>query len=283
MEDADLVVDRIIGFAAAHPGISAVIQTGSRARGTRVDEFSDLDIELIGPGTGELVGADDWLPAIGPVLVNIHLANDQPHWPTCLVVLAEGRKVDFTLAGPARLDGLIADGFDELYQRGYRVLLDKDGSTTALPPATGSHTPARPTAAEIEATQREFWFEATQIPVYVARDDLWPAMLRSAELRDLLLAMAEWHTSARSGGRIDHWHNGHHLHEWLDPRFRDDLPAFFPRYNGAEILAAVHAMAHTFTHLAADVCRENHCRYWDLRERVLAHAERVTAARPGTG
>ncbi len=59
MEDADLVVDRIIEFAAAHPEISAVIQTGSRARGTRVDEFSDLDIELIGSGTGELVGADD--------------------------------------------------------------------------------------------------------------------------------------------------------------------------------------------------------------------------------
>ncbi|MBF6338619.1 aminoglycoside 6-adenylyltransferase [Nocardia abscessus] len=280
MEDADLVVDRIIEFAVAHPGISAVIQTGSRARGTRVDEFSDLDIELIGPGTGEFVGADDWLRAIGPVLVNIHLDNDEPHWPTCLVVLAEGRKVDFTLAGPGRLDDLIADGLDELYQRGYRVLLDKDGSTTALPPATGSHTPARPTAAEIEATQREFWFEATQIPVYVARGDLWPAMLRLAELRESLLTMAEWHTTARSGGRIDHWHNGHHLHEWLDLRFRDAPPDFFPRYTGREILTAVHALAHTFSALAADVCRETNCPELDLRDRVLADAERISTARP---
>ncbi|WP_280242365.1 aminoglycoside 6-adenylyltransferase [Nocardia abscessus] len=280
MEDADLVVDRIIEFAAAHPRISAVIQTGSRARGTRVDEFSDLDIELIGTGTGEFVGADDWLRAIGPVLVNIHLDNDEPHWPTCLVVLAEGRKIDFTLAGPGRLDDLIADGLDELYQRGYRVLLDKDGSTTALPPATGSHTPTHPTAAEIEETQREFWFEATQIPIYVARDDLWPAMLRVAELRELLLTMAEWHTTARSGGRVDHWHNGHHLHEWLDPRFHGDPPAFFPRYTGKEILAAVRAMADTFTQLTADVCRVWNHPALDLRERVLAHAERIAAAAP---
>ncbi|WP_280253350.1 hypothetical protein [Nocardia abscessus] len=26
-----------------------------------------------------LVGADDWLHAIGPVLVDIHLVNDEPH------------------------------------------------------------------------------------------------------------------------------------------------------------------------------------------------------------
>ncbi|MBF6465930.1 aminoglycoside 6-adenylyltransferase [Nocardia beijingensis] len=281
MEDPGLVIERIVAFAAAQPGISAVIQTGSRARGTRVDAFSDVDIELIGPGTGALVGADDWLRAIGPVLVNIHLDNHAPHWPTCLVVLAEGRKVDFTLAGPSRLARLIADGLDQLYQRGYRVLLDKDGSTTALPPATGSHTPARPSAAEIEAAQREFWFETTQIPIYVARGDLWHAMLRVGELRELLLTMAEWHTTARSGGRIDHWHDGHYLHEWLDSRFRDDPLTFFPHYDAAEILAAVHAMADTFTRMRAEVCREWHCPALDLRDRVLAHLDRIGTARPG--
>ncbi|MGK8522587.1 aminoglycoside 6-adenylyltransferase [Nocardia asteroides] len=277
MEDADLVIDKIIAFARARSGISAVIQTGSRARGTRVDAFSDLDIELIGPGTGDLVGADDWLHAIGPVLVNIHPDNDEPQWPTCLVVLAEGRKVDFTLAGPGRLDDMIAHGLDELYQRGYRVLLDKDGGTAALPPATGGHTTTAPTAAEIDRTQREFWFEATQIPVYVARGDLWPAMLRVAELRELLLTMAEWHTAARSGGHVDHWHNGHHLHEWLDPRFRADPPRFFPHYTGQETLAAVRAMAETFTQLTAEVCHAWRHPALDLRERVLAHAERIAA------
>ncbi|WP_454197534.1 aminoglycoside 6-adenylyltransferase [Nocardia sp. Marseille-Q1738] len=282
MEDADLVVDKIIGFAAAHPGISAVIQTGSRARGSRVDAFSDLDIELIGPGTAQLVGADDWLRAIGPVLVNIHLDNDEPHWPTCLVVLAEGRKVDFTLAAPARIEDMIADGLDELYERGYRVLLDKSGTTAALPPATGGHPVHRPTAAEIDTTQREFWFEATQIPIYVARGDLWHALLRVTEMRDLLLTMAEWHTTARSQGRIDHWHDGHHLDEWLDPRFRDDPAAFFPGYTGTEILAALRAMTDTFTRLAAEVCRQWDCPALDLRERVLAHAERIAALTPAS-
>ncbi|WP_225724612.1 MULTISPECIES: aminoglycoside 6-adenylyltransferase [unclassified Nocardia] len=277
MEDPEQLLKRILEFAADDPGIRAVIQTGSRARGTRIDEFSDLDLEFIGPGAKALVGDDAWAERIAPVLVGIHLANDEedePDWPTYLVVFAEGRKVDFTLADTARLTEL-RDELDELYERGYRVLLDKDGLAAGLPTASGRPRAEPPTAAEFETNQREFWFEATQVPIYAARGDLWHAQLRVAELRELLLTMLEWQTAATSSGQIDTWHAGHHVDEWVAAPLRDRTPAYFPAYQADSIVDAVRAMATTYataTAEAAEVLGHTDLR---LRDRVLAHIERI--------
>src|SRR5579875_3632373 len=112
MEDPRALLEDVLSLAARSEGIDAVIETGSRARKQRVDAFSDLDIELIGPGAPALAGRDDWPAEIAPVLVTLHLPNDEPGtegWPASLVVYAQGRKVDFTLAGPDRLRQLAAD------------------------------------------------------------------------------------------------------------------------------------------------------------------------------
>jgi aminoglycoside 6-adenylyltransferase len=130
MEDPQLMLKRVLEFAARREGIDAVVQTGSRARCERVDEFSDLDIELIGPGAASLIGRDDWLEEIAPVLVSVQLANkapEAPDWPICLVVYAHGRKVDFTLAGSERLRNLADHGLDATYGRGYVVHFDRTG------------------------------------------------------------------------------------------------------------------------------------------------------------
>lgn len=100
-----------------------------------MDALSDLDIELIGPGRAGLVGDDDWPGTIADVLVSIHLGNEapeEPDWPTCLVVFAEARKVDFTLAGTERIERMSGDGLDGLHQRGYIVRLDETGLTREL-------------------------------------------------------------------------------------------------------------------------------------------------------
>src|SRR5699024_7897329 len=189
MEDPCDLLGRVLAFADTREQIVAVTQTGSRARSYGGDAFSARDVELIGPGTAELVGNDEWPETIADVLVSLHLANqgpDDPDWPTCLVVFAGGRKVDFTLAGTARIEAMKHEGLDTLYQRGYLVHRDKTGITNGLAAATMAppDKPA-PTAGEFEANQREFWFEATQVPIYLARGDLWPAASRQSDMRTL--------------------------------------------------------------------------------------------------
>lgn len=68
-----------------------MVLTGSRPRGSDVDEFSDPDIELISPTVLSLYGNDDWLCFLGKKLVAApNLENGgvtEPRWPASLVVL----------------------------------------------------------------------------------------------------------------------------------------------------------------------------------------------------
>ncbi|NGO71089.1 aminoglycoside 6-adenylyltransferase [Streptomyces boncukensis] len=281
MEDPQELLQAVLDFAQRAEGVHAVVQTGSRARGSRVDSLSDLDIELVGPGTAALAGEDAWLEQIGPVLVALHLPNeepDEPGWPTCLAVFAGGRKVDFTLAGPERLERLAREGLDDLYGRGYTVHLDKTGLARGLAPSEPQAPRWEPPDEEdFEDNQREFWFEATQVPVYAARGDLWPAALRLAELRDLLLTMLEWHAKVRSGGAADTWHNGHHLAEWLAEPYRSRLPELFAGYEAADTVRALRALTEVYAEAAAEVGSALGLPVLGLHQRVLRHLDEVMA------
>jgi aminoglycoside 6-adenylyltransferase len=279
LEDPDELLGRVLAFADRTTGIDAVVQTGSRARRQRVDAFSDLDIELIGPGSAALVGRDDWPEQIAPTLVSLHLANqddDAPDWPTCLVVFARGRKVDFMLAGVERLEKMVLNGLDDYYRRGYLVHRDRTGSTAALPrsnPTVPAWIP--PTAAAFEAAQGEFWFEATQVPVYLARGDLWPALLRLHAMRTLLLTMLEWRTHALSGEPIDTWHDGHHIDEWLDPSLAKRLDALFATHDPEDGARALRACVRLYADAARTAAAALALPHLDLAARIDAHISRV--------
>ena len=138
MEDPDVLLATILDWARDDPRVTGVLQTGSRARRRRVDEFSDLDIELIGPGRDSLGSDDSWFHSFGDVMVVLPLENDdgpedEASWPTRLVVYAGGRKVDFTLAGEERIGDMVFNGLDELYDHGYKVHHDKSGLLDKLP------------------------------------------------------------------------------------------------------------------------------------------------------
>ena len=61
------------------------MQTGSRARDRRVDDFSDLDIELLGPRPFDLARDPSWIRSFGEPMVTLALENEGPGdlgWPT---------------------------------------------------------------------------------------------------------------------------------------------------------------------------------------------------------
>jgi len=279
MEDPRALLEDVLSFAARSEGIDAVIETGSRARKQRVDAFSDLDIELIGPGAPALAGRDDWPAEIAPVLVTLHLANDEPGtegWPASLVVYAQGRKVDFTLAGPDRLRQLAADGLDPVYRRGYVVHYDRAGVTRELPPSQPAVPPWQPPSREefINA-QREFWFEATQVPIYAARGEAWPAAARLVTAREVLLTILEWRAAAASEGMIDTWYLGYHLDEWIDEKTDAVLAELFPRYDPEEIIASLRSAMSLFARASAETGALLSLPVLDLHDAVERHLSAV--------
>lgn len=285
MEDPDAVLQSVVAFAETDPRVEAVVQTGSRARAQRVDELSDLDLELIGPGWHELASESAWIEGIAPSMVTLALANDEPDgagWPTRLVVLDQGRKIDFTLAGRERLAAMV-DGLDDLYDRGYVVHLDKTGVTSDLPRArVEPRRPEPPTQAEFAAVENEFWFEATQIAVYVARADLWVVKFREHTLHDCLLQMLEWLAQTDPDEPRFTWHIGHHIDEWLAPDLMERLPEVFTAYDGTDVLRGLDVSLGLFAGAAAAVGERLGLEVrHDLPARVRAHVAEVARRRAG--
>ena len=278
MEDPDELLRTILDWAETDSRVEAVIQTGSRAQRQRVDALSDLDIELIGTAASELADDDSWIQQLGKVMVTLPLANDSRGdrgWPSRLVVFDQGRKVDFTLASWQRIDDMNRDGLDELYDRGYVVHLDKTERLSQLPAPSGASQPKRPpTQTEFTSVESEYWFEATQVAVYLARRDLWVVKCRQNTMHSCLLTMLEWFVQPTG---IHTWHIGHHMSEWLPEREFALAQRVFTHFDVDDTVRGLNASMTLFegvsqqaaTSFGLEVCA-------DLPSRVRDHLSRLT-------
>jgi Streptomycin adenylyltransferase len=133
-DDAFLI--KLVDWAKARPDIAALILTGSRARPSgSVDFFSDYDLEIFTTDSERYTSDSDWMKEIGDVWVFLP-TESSPGFPTRLVIFDSGRKVDFSVKSPHALEAAAnATEPSELYEQGYRVLMDKRGLASRSGPA----------------------------------------------------------------------------------------------------------------------------------------------------
>lgn len=252
--DPDALLAHIVRWAEESPNIVALILTGSRARlHASVDEFSDLDVEVIADDPAELIRNDAWLRRFGRVWVCLPTVKGQ-RYQTRLVFYEGGTKVDFSLCGRERLSAMVeAQVLDGLYERGYRVLVDKAGITSGLPAATAKF-PARklPGQEEFSAVVNEFWFEAAHIPRYLLRDELWVVKFRDWTMKTLLLTILEWHAIACNRQPVDVWHIGSHMTDWADEATWNDIHTIFSGFDARDSWHGLLATARLFRRLARE-------------------------------
>ncbi len=253
MEPDDLLA-RIVAWAAGDANVRALIMTGSRARGDgHVDEFSDFDIEIIADEPAALVRVDGWWRAFGRVWVCLPTISGRRH-ETRLVLYEGGMKVDFSLCGRERLAAMVAaKALDGLYERGYRVLIDKDGRTNALPAPSGAFPAKKPPGqTEFTAVVDEFWFEAAHIPRYILRGDLWVVKFRDWTMKELLRKMLEWHAIARSARAVDVWHIGTHMTDWINEETQREMRFIFSAFDARSSWDGLIATTALFRRLATE-------------------------------
>ncbi|CAG9168569.1 aminoglycoside 6-adenylyltransferase [Cupriavidus respiraculi] len=261
----DAHLQRVIAWAEHEDNILALILTGSLARndGT-ADALSDIDIELIARHPARLAADERWLGEIGELITVLRLnADDGQEWPTRLAIYSPGVKVDFTLAGAGRVSAMSkARKLDPLYRRGYRVLLDKAGLATNLP--VSPFAPPRlalPSQQAFSDAVEEFWFEASHVPKYLVRSELWPARLRDWAMKELLLRMLEWHALAKGDPAPDVWHNGLRMDTWLDSGVRAQLHECFGRLDPVEARRAFDATIGLYSRVAKETAGLARLRY----------------------
>jgi aminoglycoside 6-adenylyltransferase len=249
-----LLLQRIKDWSKANDNVVALIMTGSHARGdNRVDQLSDLDLEIIADQPSGLANDNSWFSQFDNILVS-QAFNEGQEYPTRLVFYEGGTKVDFTLASTKRLTDMIQNRrLDGLYERGYRVIIDKRGITKDLPAPSGQFPIVTgPTQAEFTAAVEEFWFEAAHIPRYLSRNELWVTKFRDWTIKENLLKMLEWHAIVTRKEPIDVWYIGSHMEEWVDPEIWRELRSVFSHFDPKDSWRGLLATINVFRRLATE-------------------------------
>lgn len=190
----DEVLARILAWATAEDAVRAAVLTSTRARPEGPpDTLSDYDIIVV------LDDLDRFDPraAYGTPAARWSDEHDVHGTRTYFhgVVYDDGVKVDWML-WPANVPGLVAvHGLNDALDVGFRVLLDKDGTTARWArPTYRAHIPIKPTEDQYVALVEEFWWSATYVAKARARKErLFERWLLDSELTyGVLRRMLEW-------------------------------------------------------------------------------------------
>ncbi len=270
-ESTSQLLRKICAWAEAQHDIRALIVTGSQARG-QADDLSDLDLEIVTRTPDRYVESDSWMSEISPVWVYLSLHNDQGV-PTRLIIFGGGLEADFTVSAISAVEAMVETRrLSPLYDRGYRILVDKDQLAGKLPAA--SLKPALikvPTQEEFAGVVQEFWFEVYHVAKCLKRDDLWPAKYRDWKLKELLLQVLEWREKSRHGWDYDTGHLGTRMKEWVDPWVWARLKEAFARFEAADSWPALHISMSVFRDLAQDAANRLGHRYSLEVDQQMSH------------
>ena len=248
------LLQRVVEWANRQPDIIALIITGSHARrDDMVDELSDYDLDVFATNPERYTSSAGWMREMGEVWVYLPLMSSRG-CPTRLAIFEGGLKVDFSIFPVKWLeDSVSSQKLSQLYDRGYRALVDKRDLAAHLPaPSYESPARAQPTEAEFRAAIEEFWFEAAQIPKYLQREDLWVVKHRDWTMKELLLQMLEWHVISINGEHSDVWHAGTRMKDWVRPDVWKDLHEVFGLFDAADSWRALLATVSLFRNLARE-------------------------------
>lgn len=206
--DGDLVLQQVRRWAESRGDVRAVLLTSTRTRpGAALDPFSDYDVILAVTDVHPYFDDRGWLGDFGPVLVvyrdPIRVEHGCERFALITLYEKDRLKIDFTVMQAGWLAQVAqASALPDELDVGYRVLLDKDDLTGALPPPTyRAFVVQPPTAADYHELVEVFFHEATYVAKHLWRDDLLPAkycldqMMKGSKLRRML----EWLAGCNGG------------------------------------------------------------------------------------
>ena len=253
MEVRHPLLPTVLAWARSEDAIRAVVITGSLARGDgSVDDYSDLDVQIITKDLARYTADDSWLDTLGEVWIRFPLFEDAPYR---LVWFAGGSKVDFQFIHIDQLLAELRSGvLSDEYQRGYVVALDKDRLFQDLPPSPRLFPgPPPPSAEEVLATINEFWFEAIHVAQFIRRREFWVVKFRDWTMKQDLLQLLEWHARATSND-VNTWLLGKRLREWADELTLRAVNDIWTGWEAQEIWLGLLTQIALFRRLALELC-----------------------------
>ncbi|MBI2051176.1 aminoglycoside 6-adenylyltransferase [Candidatus Roizmanbacteria bacterium] len=259
----DEILKKVVSWAESQESIRSLILTSSRAGASKTDEFSDYDVMVLTDNAEPYLISDEWLKTIDNVWVyqKEQFMHDESVIPTRLTIFQGGTKVDFSFWKTEILKNFIKNGFSETddLNRGYQVLLDKDGLTKDLPkPSIKFFQIPKPDKDEFLTTVHDFWFEFLGVAKYLKRGDLFFAKkINNGIVKDLFLRMIIWNVQAKNNwAKETPLHtDGKKLQLWAGNEMFEQLGKTYSGFNLEDSWKSLFASIDFFRKLSTETCQ----------------------------
>lgn len=250
MEKRGQKLQDILNWAKENEEVRALLLTSSLVNPLApVDEFSDLDIEVIFEDNASYVHNSLWLNLFGtPIAV---LEEDDSCFEgkhaMKMVLYEDHVKVDFKLfskiqfVAETQLEQLPED-----WDIGYQVLLDKDDITSFLKkPSYQVSIIKKPVIKEFQRILNDFWWDTTYVAKCLARGDLFYAKFMSEDnIRTAyLVPLIEWYIASQHQWNITTNKHGRLFKKYLSDKEWRMVEATFSGSDVEENWKALFAMA----------------------------------------
>lgn len=230
---------------------------GSQARQVRpADEYSDLDLSLYiadGIDREKLDSYLAWMREFAPVWMILEDHHDETK--SWLILYRGGLKVDFSVTPVGAIQPLIAEQrlWDD-QQRGYTILLDRDGMAAQLPAPTLFAPPSYmpPTPEQFVHRVETFFYGAVYVAKQIRRGNMWKVKWADQIQQSMLLEMLEWHAHATNSNPVDTYYRGDFMRDWVSATTWQELHAVFAHFDVDDGRRSLLASLRLFTRLTVE-------------------------------
>lgn len=263
MKIRDEKLEKVIVWAQENPDIKAVLLTSSLVNPLApVDDFSDLDIELVFENVEKYISNSDWLKLFGnPVAMieedekcfdNLHAMK--------MVLYEDGVKIDFKLYNKQKF--VEATNFTELpedWDIGYKIMVDKENLTQNLQkPSYNVSIIKKPSEQQFQQLLNDFWWDTTYVAKCLARDEIFYAKFMSENnLRTAyFVPLTEWKIASGHGWNITTNKHGRLFKKYLNDSMWQKIETTFSGASIDENWKALFAMCDLVHEFGTDLAQQ---------------------------
>lgn len=199
----------VIDWSEKNKDVRAALLTSSLVNPLApVDEFSDLDIELIFENNRNYISDKSWTHRFGNPIAMLEEDEDcfDDKHAMKMVLYDDNVKIDFKLFSKNKfLEEVKLKELPEDWDIGYKVIIDKDGVTKDMQqPSYQISIIKKPSEQKFRQVINDFWWDTTYVAKCLARDEIFYAKFMSeTNIRtDYLIPLIEWHIASEHDWNI---------------------------------------------------------------------------------
>ncbi len=253
----------IINWSENNEDVRAVLLTSSLVNPLApVDEFSDLDIELIFENNTQYISDNNWTHHFGNPIAMIEEDEnsfDGKH-AMKMILYDDHVKVDFKLFSKDKfLQEVKLKELSEDWDIGYKVLIDKEGITKEMQkPSFQVSIIKKPSEEEFQRILNDFWWDTTYVAKCLARDEIFYAKFMSeTNIRtEYLIPLIEWYIGSEHNWKITTNKHGRLFKKYLSSEMWLKTEQTFSGSNIKDNWAALLAMADLVSEIGVELSKK---------------------------